>query len=225
MIKGTLILLRHGQTTYNEQSRMAGQCDVPLTALGEEQARAAGKLLEGFTIDKVYASSLSRAFNTAALALDGRALSIEKRDEIRECDAGDFTGLKLDDPAVLAFKRGFDTKLPNGESSRELVARVKAFFEAEVLPRLERGETVLLVSHAGVMRALDVAMGLEANIVPAPGPGGDRPDLWASKKTLPNAAPFVAEYADGNLTRFYALDADGKNPPPRPKNTVPKAGP
>ncbi len=69
MTQATLIVLRHGQTEHNILNIATGQMDIPLTALGEEQARAAGPLIRGIHIDKIYSSHLQRAFNTAEIVV------------------------------------------------------------------------------------------------------------------------------------------------------------
>lgn len=205
MVKGTLILLRHGQTTYNEQQLMCGQRDVPLTPLGEDQARDAGKIISSFTFDKIYSSSLSRAFNTASLALGPATPAIEKRDELREMDAGDFSGRSLTDPEILAFPRDGTRGLPNGESEQQFIARVKKFYEDDILPRMEKGETVLIVSHAGVMHALGAIMSGEDTM---------KKSIWQGKR-LPNTAIIEANYDGGKLVQQRLL-----TPPEPPKNNT-----
>ena len=107
-ITAKLVILRHGQTDYNKHHLMTGQADVPLNEAGEKQAIDAGRLLSGMRFDKVYASTLSRAFNTAALALTSAGITaeIEKRHEIIEVHTGAFTGRShRTDPEILAWKR------------------------------------------------------------------------------------------------------------------------
>lgn len=210
MKKGTLVIFRHGQTDFNKNHLMTGKLDVPLTAMGEEQAREAGRLIEGMSFDHAYSSTLSRAFNTAALAL-GQTTSndhLKKADgtwhivrdaDIIEVDAGDFAGRNhKTDPEIVNFKRAFDRPVPGGESQKQAVERVGRFFENEVLPKLERGENVLVVCHAGIVRAFDFVLGTEK----VPADGGGNPN----KKRIPNATPTVYEYEDGKLVRFFQID-------------------
>ena len=210
MKKGTLVIFRHGQTDYNKNHLMTGQTDVPLTALGEEQAREAGRLIEGLRFDHAYSSTLGRAFNTAALALsettsnphlkkpDG-AWHIVQDVDIVESHTGDFTGrCYKTDPEILAFQRSYEKPVPGGESQKQVVERVGRFFENEVLPKLERGENVLVVCHAGIVRAFDFVLGTEK----VPADGGTNPN----KKRIPNATPTVYEYEDGKLKRFFQID-------------------
>lgn len=202
-VKGTLVLLRHGETTYNAQQLMAGHADVPLTPMGEQQAKDAGKIIAPFRFDAAYSSTLSRAFNTAAFALaaagtnahlkkpDG-SWNISRHDDIRECNAGDFTGLPLDNPKVLAFERKHGAALPGGESDVEFISRVRNFYNTEVKPRIDRGETVLVVSHAGVMHAFDAILGFETL-----GPAG----LWSTKRRIPNTTALKIDFEDGKVVK------------------------
>ena len=217
--KGKLVLFRHGQTEYNKLHYMTGLHDVALTEQGEEQAREAGRRMEGIVFDKAYSSTLKRAFNTAVFALENSGTNdhlknpdgtwnIEQRKEIVEADSGDFTARnKLTDPEILAYPHKYDIALPNGESDKQMVERTKKFYEEEVLPRLERGETVLVVSHSGIMIAFEIAAGLR------PVPEGD---IWSNRQGVPNAAPVVYEYEDGKLVKNYQLDA-AKPKPAGPK--------
>jgi 2,3-bisphosphoglycerate-dependent phosphoglycerate mutase len=68
----TLVLLRHGQSTWNQENRFTGWTDVPLTPLGIEEARAAGRLLrdQGYSFDFAFTSVLKRAIKTLELALE-----------------------------------------------------------------------------------------------------------------------------------------------------------
>src|SRR4051812_27900312 len=123
--KASLVILRHGQTDYNEKHLSTGHRDIPLNETGKAQADAVGALIKAPRFDKVYSSPLSRAFNTAARALKASSTQshlqntdgswkIEKRAEIIELDAGDFTGRSnIDDPEA-AKPYIYDVRPPNG---------------------------------------------------------------------------------------------------------------
>jgi|SRR5688572_6252068 len=68
----TLVLLRHGQSTWNQENRFTGWTDVPLSELGVEEARAAGRILrsEGYVFDFAFTSLLKRAIKTLWIALE-----------------------------------------------------------------------------------------------------------------------------------------------------------
>jgi len=200
-VKGTLVIVRHGQTDYNVQHLNTGQRDIPLNKTGEAQADEAGTLIKKPLFDKAYSSPLSRAFNTAARALktagtqsqlqnpDG-SWQIEKRAELIELDAGDFTGRSnVDDPEV-AKPMVYDIAPPNGESIKDVVARVQKFYDEELLPRLARGENLFVSGHYFVLMAFQIVMGISAP------PSGDPS---APKQKFPNAAPLVCAFEDGVL--------------------------
>ena len=200
MTAAKLVILRHGQTDYNAQNLMTGQRDIPLNKLGEAQAVEAGALIRDIRFDKVYSSTLSRAFNTAAIALKkaGQDLPIEQRKEIIELDNGDYTGRnRVTDPEVANAPIIYDVRWPNGECLKDVVERVQKFFDADVMPRLERGENVLIVAHSVVLQAFEIVIGA-AQIPPVE-------KLSEKKKRIPNASPLVCEYEDGVLKKHYFI--------------------
>jgi 2,3-bisphosphoglycerate-dependent phosphoglycerate mutase len=217
-VKGTLVVLRHGQTDYNKQHLNTGRRDIPLNANGEAQADELGTLIRTPTFDKVYSSPLSRAFNTAARALksagtqkqlqnaDG-SWQIEKRPELIELDAGDFTGCRNlpDDPGGKPY--AYDVAPPNGESIKDVVARVSKLYQAEILPRLNRGENVLISGHFFVVLAFEIMLGLREP------PTGD---LSQPKVRVPNASPLVCHFEDGVL-KDHRYIQNPKTPPPSNK--------
>lgn len=227
MTKALLVILRHGETEYNQQHLMTGQRDVPLAERGKKQGRAAGLLVRHIRFDKAFSSTLSRAFNTAALALEAAEQThllnadgtwqIEQRKEIIELDTGDFTGRNhKTDPEIVAWVRAFDRPLPNGESQEQVVARVQDFFDNELMPRLLRGENVLIVCHAGVVRAFDFVLGTDKAANKKSG---------IPRKKIPNATPTVYEYEDGVLTGHTPLlnpQEPANENEPRKKHHTPK---
>ncbi len=225
-IKGRLVLFRHGQTDYNAQSLITGIADAQLTEVGRQQALEAGRLLRGIPIHKAYSSTLSRAFNTASLALgqarqphleeDDGTFRITQSADIVEIDSGDFTGRShKTDPEIMSYKRDFFTGPPNGESYAVALARVQRFFDNEVMPRIERGETVMVVCHAGIVRVFDYVLGLEQ--VPVKG----TPPQAGKGRSIHNAAPVVYDFIDGKLVSETVLGTNENKPAaPRP----PKAG-
>lgn len=105
-----LILLRHGQSTWNLENRFTGWTDVDLTEQGREEARAAGRLLreEGFAFDCVYTSLLKRAIRTMWIALDELDqmwLPVTRDWRLNERHYGALQGL---DKAETAAKHGED---------------------------------------------------------------------------------------------------------------------
>jgi len=120
----TLVLLRHGESTWNRENRFTGWTDVDLSAAGLEEARAAGRLLaaEGLDFDIAYTSVLKRAIRTLWLALDEMDrlwMPVEKSWRLNERHYGALQGLnkaetaaKFGEAQVLAWRRSYDTPPP-----------------------------------------------------------------------------------------------------------------
>lgn len=154
-----LYFLRHGQTTWNADSnRYAGVSDVPLTELGIQQARRGGELIRDLEFDAVFCSGLSRALETAKLALDGRDVPIVQDPRLNEMNYGDWEGKNHAEILAEPDNHWQDWALDpdawrpgkNGELASELVARATAFlFDA-----MQPGRTVLAVAHHTTGRLL-----------------------------------------------------------------------
>lgn len=146
-----LVLIRHAESTWNASGRWQGQSDVPLSPRGQLQVRAlAGRLWE-LEADRLIASDLRRAQETA-MALGEPELD----PRFREIDVGEWAGLLRTEVGVRfpeqvrALRAGEPVRIGGGESMPEFEARVDAGIEA-----LRGGEgRVVLVTHGGVIRAL-----------------------------------------------------------------------
>lgn len=163
-----LILVRHGQSLWNLENRFTGWVDVPLTAQGESEAKAAGSKLTGQPIDVAYTSALTRAQNTLRLILETIPLAVPTiRDQaLNERDYGDLAGLNKDetrakygDEQVHIWRRSYDIAPPGGESLKDTAARTVPFFERCIMGDLRQGKNVLVVAHGNSNRS--IAMKLE----------------------------------------------------------------
>ena len=124
-----LVLIRHGESTWNLENRFTGWTDVDLTPTGVEQARNAGRLLkaEGYEFDVAYTSVLKRAIRTLWLALDEMDrtwLPVVKAWQLNERHYGGLQGLNKADMAkqygdeqVLIWRRSYDTPPPALEAN------------------------------------------------------------------------------------------------------------
>jgi 2,3-bisphosphoglycerate-dependent phosphoglycerate mutase len=153
------IVVRHGETRWNVEARIQGQQDSPLTEEGIAQAEALAQRLAGEKFDRIIASDLGRALDTAkAIARAcGREITLDDRFRERHFGAGE--GLRYDEVDRRypgAFNRVRETDpdyvIPGGESRRQFHARVVAGFEA--LAQAHAGETVVVVTHGGVLATL-----------------------------------------------------------------------
>lgn len=159
-----LILLRHGQSVWNQENRFTGWVDVELSDLGKEEARLAGERLKPLPVDRVFTSVLKRAIHTAEIALEiaGKTgLPIERDEALNERHYGDLQGLDKDETRekhgaeqVKIWRRSYDVRPPNGESLKDTCERVLPYWREKILPRLEAGENVLVAAHGNSLRAL-----------------------------------------------------------------------
>ena len=162
----TLVLVRHGQSEWNEKNLFTGWQDVSLTAKGEAEAAAAGERLKsvGLHFDLAFTSALQRAQNTLGYILDaiGQAdLPVVQDTALNERDYGELTGLNKDeararwgDEQIHIWRRSFDVPPPGGESLKDTAARVLPYYQARIAPELEAGKTVIVAAHGNSLRAL-----------------------------------------------------------------------
>ena len=165
-MSGTLVLVRHGQSEWNLKNLFTGWRDPDLTPLGIQEAEAGGQALAdtGIKFDIAYTSDLVRAQNTLKIVLDkvGQPDLETIRDQaLNERDYGDLSGLNKDDARekwgeeqVHIWRRSYDVPPPGGESLRDTGARVWPYYMTDILPRVLRGEKVLVAAHGNSLRAL-----------------------------------------------------------------------
>ena len=90
----TVILVRHGQTTYNAQKRAQGFLDIPLNENGRKQAGLLAESLKDYPIDVFIASPLSRAYVTTEIVAKMHGMKIAYTDDrLKEINYGDWAGL------------------------------------------------------------------------------------------------------------------------------------
>jgi 2,3-bisphosphoglycerate-dependent phosphoglycerate mutase len=161
-----LVLVRHGESDWNKKNLFTGWRDVGLTEQGITEAREAGRKLkgQGLTFDVAFTSALVRAQRTLDLMLEELGQSgipVFKDQALNERDYGDLSGLNKDDARkkwgedqVHIWRRSYDVAPPGGESLRDTAARVLPYYIQEILPRVLRGEQVLVSAHGNSLRAL-----------------------------------------------------------------------
>jgi 2,3-bisphosphoglycerate-dependent phosphoglycerate mutase len=161
-----LVLVRHGQSDWNLKNLFTGWRDVDLTDKGVAEAREAGRKLkgQGITFDVAFTSVLKRATRTLDLMLEEMGqtkIPVIKNQALNERDYGDLSGLNKDEARqkwgeeqVHIWRRSYDVAPPGGESLRDTAARVLPYYIQEILPRVMRGEKVLVAAHGNSLRAL-----------------------------------------------------------------------
>jgi len=161
-----LVLVRHGQSDWNLKNLFTGWRDVDLTEKGVTEAREAGRKLkaQGITFNTAFTSALKRAQRSLDLILAEMGQSkipVFKDQALNERDYGDLSGLNKDEARkkwgeeqVHIWRRSYDVAPPGGESLRDTAARVLPYYLVEILPRVLRGEHVLVSAHGNSLRAL-----------------------------------------------------------------------
>jgi 2,3-bisphosphoglycerate-dependent phosphoglycerate mutase len=161
-----LVLVRHGQSDWNLKNLFTGWRDVDLTEKGVAEAREAGRKLkaQGIKFDVAFTSVLKRAQRTLDLMLTElgqTTIPVFKDQALNERDYGDLVGLNKDDARkkwgeeqVHIWRRSYDMAPPGGESLRDTAARVLPYYIREILPRVLRGDRVLVSAHGNSLRAL-----------------------------------------------------------------------
>jgi broad specificity phosphatase PhoE len=163
-----VLLVRHGQSTWNAEERWQGQADPPLSALGEHQARVAAAAVARLAPTLIVTSDLARAHRTAELLAPWLA-DIDVDAAWRERRAGAWTGLTRSEiDAQFPGWRAERRSPPDFESDDDLLARTFPALSALVCS--ERPGTVLVVTHGGVIRTLE--RHLHSPSLPVPNLGG-----------------------------------------------------
>jgi len=166
MAKRNLILVRHGQSEWNEKNLFTGWRNPGLTSKGEEEARNAGNLIkaERVTFDAMYTSELTRAQITGSMILkiiNQQDIPIFKNIALNERNYGSLAGLNKDearkkwgDEQVHTWRRSYDVPPPDGESLKNTGERVLPFFNKEILPKVIEGSNILIAAHGNSLRSL-----------------------------------------------------------------------
>ena len=144
-----LYLVRHGETAWSRARRHTGRTDLPLSPVGEAEARALGAHLDGLQVDRVLASPMARATATARIA--GHGDRLETTPALLEFDYGDYEGLTT--PQILAGRPGWDLfrdGCPGGETAAAVAERARG-----LLAELPADDgRVMLFGHGHQLRIL-----------------------------------------------------------------------
>ena len=149
-----LLIVRHGQSEWNALGRWQGQADPPLTEVGENQAKKATNKLGLF--DSIVASPLQRAKNTASIISEITGVRpVTTEVDLMERDAGPWQGLTR-----IEIEKGWPGFLDSGqrpdgyESNRDLLLRIFAVLR-KISESSRISDSILIVSHAGIVHALE----------------------------------------------------------------------
>lgn len=152
-----VILIRHGQTSWNLRKKYCGLTDLYLNGRGKKQAEKLRLRLKNELIHKVYSSDRKRALQSAEIIFKGAR--IEKVGDLREMSFGIFEGrgykeILREYPSLYKkwLKRPFKVTIPKGESPMDFKKRIMAAFKKIAL--CNKGKTVAVVCHGGTISVI-----------------------------------------------------------------------
>ena len=154
-----VIVVRHGETYGNVSRVVESRTHGRLTYYGMEQAQAAAYQLKDEPIDIVYCSNLQRCVDTALILADYHPLaSLVPLHQLRERNLGDYEGKRWEEVPFEDYEGEYlHQRMPGGESWHDVERRVGVFLNE--LYAKHPGETVLLVTHAGPVKAIQSLLG------------------------------------------------------------------
>lgn len=163
-MEGTLILVRHGESEWNAKGLWTGLTDIGLTQKGKEEAQKAARAISDIPLNAAFSSPLSRARDTLRIMLEtlGQThVTVEESRALSERDYGVYTGKNkwevqksLGEAEFLKLRRSWDYPIENGESLKDVYARVVPYYERHIAPLVTQGKNVLISAHGNSLRAL-----------------------------------------------------------------------
>ncbi len=155
--KTTLILVRHGETTWNAQKKLQGNTDVALTARGKKQAEATALHLLNYPIDVIYSSPLKRALVTAQKINTHHKVALHTHSSLLERGFGKLEGISYEELWKNYPRFGWPVALEypwyapmNSERLIDVERRIGSFLKTVV--KKHSGKTIVIVSHGVALR-------------------------------------------------------------------------
>lgn len=166
MKERNLLLVRHGQSEWNEKNLFTGWEDPGLTKKGEDEAQNAGLLIKelGINFDHLFTSALIRAQLTGSIILNEigqNEIPTTKNQALNERFYGDLQGLNKDEcrekwgeEKVQMWRRSYEMGPPGGETLKETGERVIPYFKEKINPLILKGKNILIAAHGNSLRSL-----------------------------------------------------------------------
>ncbi|MFW5976402.1 MAG: alpha-ribazole phosphatase [Bacillota bacterium] len=152
-----VILIRHGETSWNREHRFQGHQDIKLNNKGVNQAKKAGQFLASYDIDVIYSSELERAYQTAVIINKKHRVKVIKKSGLKEINFGDWEGLtyeeieKNNSEKIKKWNNNpWSNSPPAGESLESFYQKVVNTIDGII--EKNKGDTILIVSHGGVIK-------------------------------------------------------------------------
>ena len=159
-----ILLIRHGQSTWNADGRWQGRADPPLSELGRRQAAVAANTVADHGLTRVVASPLLRAHQTATIVADALGLTVVNDVRLEERDAGEWTGKTRTE--IDAGWPGYldDGRRPAGFETDDVLYHRAMAAIGDIAAAAH--EPVVVFSHGGLIRVVERALGSEPHSVP-----------------------------------------------------------
>ena len=159
-----LVLVRHGKSEWNLLGKWTGYTDIGLVQQGIEEAQQAAEAIKDIPLDCAFISDLKRAQETfveICRVLDIPAMKQVIDPALKERHYGIYTGKnkwevqkEIGEEAFQKLRRGWDVPIPEGETLKDVHARVVPYYEKHIKPLLLEGKNLLVVAHGNSLRAL-----------------------------------------------------------------------
>ena len=154
-----ILLMRHGETSWNREKRFRGVYDIPLNENGRAQARLLARVLQTRAVDIAYTSPLKRAQETAEIVIGNRQIDVEIENSLIDIDYGAWTGLdeaevaqRWPDEYELWCTRPHMLQIPEGSTLKEVFDR--SFEAMDEISSKHNEQTVALFAHRVVNKLL-----------------------------------------------------------------------
>ena len=158
-----IVLIRHGQSTYNEKNLFTGWRDVELTQKGTREAHEVAPLIQNLTFTHAFTSNLKRAQHTLDIILEdlSQNIPITKNIALNERDYGSLVGQnKLETSKIFGadqvqkWRRSYNIPPPGGESLEMTTKRSIPYFQKKIQPLLKENNNIIVVAHGNSIRSI-----------------------------------------------------------------------
>jgi 2,3-bisphosphoglycerate-dependent phosphoglycerate mutase len=159
-----LVIVRHGESTWNAEGKWTGTTNVHLSPKGVREAELMGEVLRQHHFDAAFVSQQVRTTETLRGILKSSPtpnVPVTVAGQLNERDYGMYTGMnkwqvktEIGDEAFQALRRSWDYPVPSGETIKDVYERAVPYYLEHIVPLLQEGQTVLIVAHGNSIRAL-----------------------------------------------------------------------
>ena len=158
-MKTKIYFIRHGETSWNVENRYQGWTDIELSEVGVKQAKLLGERFKNINVDKIYASPLKRAFETARQIGENTGGDVVIDESFKEINFGEWEGgtiseltEKYGDEYLKFFNPPWATTFPGDGSFKNVESRMAKGIDR--ILKEDKGKSIVIVSHGGLLKIL-----------------------------------------------------------------------